>query len=245
LGIAGIIFGLLAEFWLLVYLGLGVCVLIAVITFALEKLFVPPFYRAANKQLREGDVDSALELINKSIEARPQSYESYATRAYLYICKNQFAQAKQDAQYIIQLKPDYSLGYRVLGQWFYFQSHYAEAIDPFSEALRLDPKDGVHYCTLGLTYYRLKEYKKAVEHLQRAISMKSSIDCSFSTYYYLGRSFEQLGQEEKTDELFAKMRKYVSNLKTWENQYKDLPDDYPAVKLAKEEIEEVKEILRV
>ena len=245
LSIGSIGMGYLTNIWSFNYLGFVLLVLGVLILLIIEKYVMPPFYRASAQRLRAGNVNEALELINRSIEACPNFYPSYALRSYLYLCKKQLAEAKEDAELVIRLEPDNWYGYRTFGQWFLFQGRYAEAIEPFSEALRLAPKESVNHCTLGATYYRLKDFEKAVECLQRAVSIKSSKSCALSSHYYLGCSFAELGQEEKAIDVFDEMRKkYSKGLKAWENDYGPLPDDYPAIEAGKKDIEEVKEMLR-
>lgn len=237
--IAGVIFGWLEQSARLTNISLQI-VLVAVFVYAaLYIIFwmtLPPHYAKAYKAYKAGNLSKALEYSDKSVQARPESQAALVLRMQLYVMSNQLDKAKRDVEYYFSLDPDSWYGYWYTGQCYYYEARYEEAIEAYLQAVQRNPKSSLPYCSAGVTYYRLGKYENAIQYLRRATTMKGEIMCKFSSHYYLGRSLEELGEEEQADKAFAKMTKYSDGLiKVIENS-EALPNEYEAVKLLKSEV---------
>lgn len=239
-GILIVMVGLVTNQRPLIFSGLGITVGIVLAQWLLR---LPPYYRAADKRFRVGDLNNALNLINKSIQARPNSAEAYYLRSLIHLALRRPIKAEQDARKAIQIKPHSPTGFRAMGQIFYLRGFYSQAKEAFAEALTLNPGNPLLLCDLGQTCFRLGQQEEAIENLKLAAFNRLTDACNLSIHYYLGRSFEDLGQEDQADEAFETMKRFRRGLEKLEEQYNYWPDDLPEMQLAQGDLEDMKELL--
>ena len=74
-----------------------------------------------------------------------------------------------------------------------------DAMELVNQALQTYPKYARLFAMKGVLLYKLNQTKAAVEHLE--IAVKSNYH-SVDTFYHLGLSYEQLGDERKAEDMF-------------------------------------------
>jgi tetratricopeptide (TPR) repeat protein len=240
IGIPIAVFGLLTKQRPLIFSALVISIGIVLAQFLLH---LPPYYRRAHKRFQGGDLNNALDLINKSIQARPNSSEAYYLRSLIYLALKLPGKAEQDARKAIQIKPHSPAGFRALGQIFYLRGCYSQAKEAFTEALTLNPGNPLLLSDLGQTCYRLGQYEEAIENLKLAAISRLDDACNLSIHYFLGRSLEELGKEGQADDVFETMRRFRRGLSRLEEQYSSWPDDLPEMQLAQEDLEDMRDLL--
>jgi tetratricopeptide (TPR) repeat protein len=220
---------------LFMLLGLGVTLAVIAWLFA----STPPHFRAAFKQFQAGDLDSALQLVNQTIQARPNAWEAYQLRSLICLCRTQVTDAEQDARVALRLKPNAHLNHSTLGQVYLIQGRYAEAKESFAAAWRLAPDYAMTHYNLGLAYYRLGEYADAVETL--IVATKAGlpfVQYNFLAHYLLGRSLEALGQSSRAEAAYKSMTRFRGGLEKLIDEVCDKPD-YPGIVAARADIADI------
>lgn len=110
----------------------------------------------------------------------------------------------QLAQEIIDMQPEYSDGYRMLG-WYHYnlgnrgissQENYKKAFELTQKALSMDESDGWSYALMSFLYLLQREYEKAIESGKRSVEMQPNgamVHFIFGgTLSYAGRADEAI-----------------------------------------------------
>ena len=198
---------------------------------ALRFLHTPISYRAAYRRFRAGDMEGALDLISRSIEARPDFWESYQLRALIYLAMMSLGHAERDAKAAIELNPKAHPVYNTLGLIYLAQGQFAEAEDVYGRALDLAPGYALYLYHLGLSEYRLTKYQDATESFAAAThGTLPLIEYDLQNAYYLTRSFEEIGNSQGTQLATEQMMKFSDGFAPLKRQLENQPD-YPHVRL--------------
>ncbi|MBP6789133.1 MAG: tetratricopeptide repeat protein [Candidatus Promineofilum sp.] len=228
--VAGIAYGLVRGEALFAITGVSASLLLLS---AQRFLTTPMSYRLARRAFMRGHLETALDLVDKAIGARPSFWESYQLRALINLSGMQFAAAERDARKALQLRPDAHPVYNTLGQLYLAESRYAPALDAYSRAVSLSPKQALYHYHQGLAAYRLGQARDAAEPLAAATRLGlPHVTYELQAYYYLGRALERNGEIEKAEEVFADMVKFKEGLDVLKDELKQQPDfpELPALR---------------
>jgi len=105
-------------------------------------------------------------------------------------------QALAEARRVIDLNPNFALGYMALGRAHIYLGHFAEAMGPLHTALKLSPHDPSAHLLLvhiAQAHYHLGNYEEAANYAQRAHSLRHQ-------YFILLVLLASLGQLGRTEE---------------------------------------------
>lgn len=220
--ILGITFGMIRGEAVFAITGVSMSLLLL----GLQRVVTVPFsYRMARRSFLKGSPETALDLVDKAIEARPSFWESYQLRALIYLSGMQFAAAERDARRATQLRPDAHPAYNTLGQIYLAESRYEKARDAYAAAVDLAPKQALYYYHLGLAEYRLGNQWAAAEALAAATRLGlPSVTFELQAYYYLTRSLEANLEVEKAEEVQAEMAKFKEGYPVLKEELKQQPD---------------------
>lgn len=88
-----------------------------------------------------------------------------------------------------------------------------KAINEFEESIKLNPDNKLSHFELGRIYLektKAKYYEKAPEHFKKVLSLvhDSSTPFFIDSFYYLGVSFAQLGEYDKTISTFKELLRF-------------------------------------
>ena len=228
--VAGITYGLVRGDALFAITGVSASLLLLS---AQRVLTTPISYRMARRAFMRGRLETALDLVDKAIGARPHFWESYQLRSLIYLSALQFAAAERDARKALELRPDAHPVYNTLGQIYLAESRYDAARDAYSRAIDLSPKHALYHYHHGLALYRLGQPRAAAEALAAATRLSlPHVTYELQAYYYLGRALEGNGEIEKAEEVFADMVKFKEGLETLKGELKGQPDfpELPALR---------------
>lgn len=194
----------------------------------LHNLFNTPLsYRVAFRRFRAGDIDSALDFVNKAIHARPEFWESYQLRALIHLTELDFNRAESSATEAIRRKPNAHPIYNTLGQIYLAQAAFAQAQISFEQALVLEPSNALYRYHLGLCQYRQEAYQEAIVSFMEAIGGSIRfLEYELQAHYYLWRSLTELKESEQAQTVHEKMQIFAPGVPLIEAQLANQPD-YP------------------
>lgn len=192
---------------------------------AQRALTVPLSYRVARRSFGRGNLEMALDLVDKAIAARPGFWESYQLRSLIYLASMQFGQAERDALKALELRPDAHPVYNTLGQLYLAGSQYQRAAEAYTKAIDLSPKNAIYHYYQGFALYRLGHARDAAEPLAASTRLGlPDVTYELQAYYYLGRALEKNGEIEKAEEVFADMLKFKEGVDILKMDLKQQPD---------------------
>ena len=116
--------------------------------------------------------------------------------------------------------------YRNLGLSYMQSGNYKKAQEEFEHAIYLDPKFYEVYNDLASLYVYQSEYEKAIETWQKAIDLGLEFKEKHIFLYYIGISYQRMGNQEEAYNYFLEA-------------LKEVPDDSPIM----EDIE--RELLKI
>ena len=203
------------------FVGVGIT---AVLLIILRFLHTPISYRVAYRHFRNGQMQEALEIINKSINARPDFWESYQLRSLIYLSQMSLDHAERDAQTAIEINPKAHPVYNTLGQVYLAQERFAEAEEAYNNALDLAPGYALYLYHLGLCEFRRQEYDESAQSLAAASrGTLPIIEYDLQNAYYLTRSLEEIGDSENADLARQQMAKFRDGLPLIKKQLENQP----------------------
>ena len=209
-----------------------------------QRFFSTPLsFRAANRYFQQGDLDNALRLINKSIDARPTFWESHQLRALIRLAQLDFRRAEADAREAVAFSTNAHQPLNTLGQIYLAQEQYAAVQQAYEQALALEPDSAIYQFYLGLCHFRQHQYQPAAENL--AAATQGTLPTShydLRAYFYLGRSLDKLGNKKTAQEAYAAMPNFKDGLTSLEEQLAHQPD-YPHVARLRQDVDEMKKVI--
>jgi tetratricopeptide (TPR) repeat protein len=239
--IAGISVGLANGSTSAALLGVGVTVLLLTL---LRFYQTPLSFRMASSRFRRGDMDGALELIDKSLYARPDFWESYQLRAMILLAIMHLDYAERDARKAIEINPKAHPVYNTLGNIYLAQERFAEAEEVYSQALDLAPGFALYLYHLGLSEFRQGKFRDAAESFAAATQgTLPTAEYNLQARYYLARSLEEIGEPERAKLAETQMAKFSYGLEPLLELVGRQPD-YPHLEQTRADIEDIAERLK-
>lgn len=205
----------------------------------LRFLLLPPHLHRAVRNYQRGDLQQALELAQRSIEARPERWEPRYLQALAFFARGDLAEAEQSARNAIRLNPENDAGHLILGQVHFSQKRFSRAREAFEEAVRLNGRAGLNRHHLGATLFRLGEFELGVPQLELTLRLGLEQDeLTLLTHYYLGRALQEIGRREDAQLTFDAMSQHAEALRTLKQDLHDAPS-FPAQELLKEDARDI------
>lgn len=205
-------------------LGVGLTFLLL---FLYRTFNTPISYRVAFRRFRAGDMVTALELVDKAIDAQPDFWESYQLRALIFLTELDFSRAERSAKEAITRKPNAHPVYNTLGQVYLAEARFDKAKTSFIQALELDPGNAFYRYHLGLCQFRQGDFHDAAATFMEAISGSLRfLEYELQAHYYLWRCLVTLGETEQAQTVQEKMQAFAEGVPHITEQLADQPD-YP------------------
>ena len=223
-----------------IVVGVGVTILLLIL---LRFITTPFSYRVAYSRFQQGDIDQAYDLINKSIEARNDFWESFQLRALIHLINMRFQNAEQDVLRGLALNGKAHSLYNTLGQVYLAQKKFRKAAEAYTQAILLAPNTAVYRYYLGLAQFRLGDFQAAAEALSSATQRTLQlIEHDLQTHYYLGRSLVKIKQKDLAKEAFDKLPNFKDGLPLLKEQLENQPS-YPHLPQLKEDVADIEKRL--
>lgn len=210
----------------------------------LRFLLLPPHLHNAVRLYRRGALEDALPLVEQSIAARPERWESHYLRALILFGMSRLEAAEESARQATQLNADSDINHLTLGQILYAQGRFEEAEEAFADAVRAKGREGVNQYHLASAHYRLQRYEDAAPRLELATRLGlENPQIELLAHYYLGRSLQELGDEEAANAAYEEMQKHAEALEALQEDVQNVPD-YPERALLQQDISAISSRLR-
>lgn len=205
-------------------LGVGLTFLLL---FLYRTFNTPISYRVALRHFRAGDLETALDLVDKAILARPDFWESYQLRALIYLTELDFSRAERSAKEAVARKPDAHPVYNTLGQVYLAEAKFSKAQESFAQALALEPGNALYRYHLALCRFRQDDYREAAANFMDAINGSLRfLEYELQAHYYLWRCLIALQETEQAQIVREKMQAFAPGMPLIQEQLTNQPD-YP------------------
>jgi len=122
----------------------------------------------------KGNLDAALENLNRSIELVPGFPMGYYNRGNIYKDRSKFQEALADYDKAIALDPDYMLAYFNRGVVRAKLGQHAKAIEDYTATIKFDRKNTDAFYNRGNAYRNLRQYEEAISDYNKAVEIDPS-----------------------------------------------------------------------
>jgi len=171
------------------------------------------------EQLREmgerlvsaGDTANGLRYLTQAREKRPKDPRIYYALGLAYDARNLQAEALQQYQEALRLKPDYSEAYNAMGAIYAQQGKWNEAVHAFQQAMANPFYQTPYYplFNLGLVYEKQGQWQTALSYYEQAIAANRNYSLA---YYRMGKVLEALGRNDQARQAYSTAVQSNSNL---------------------------------
>lgn len=118
--------------------------------------------------------EEAIEYFNKTIACDASFLPAYFNRANAYYGSKAYYSLLKDAEYILKLRPDTTVGLVLQGLAHTKLRQYDNALAAFSKAIEMEPNNSDHYVNRGTVKYYQKKWYEATIDFKKALSLKPS-----------------------------------------------------------------------
>jgi regulator of sirC expression with transglutaminase-like and TPR domain len=149
----------------------------------------------AKAYAESGDIQNALDDLNRAIRENPLSSLAYIGRAQVYIQVQKYEEAIKDLDNYIKIKPDSPNGYGDRCGAHLQLGNAQQAINDCSRAIELNPKNEVAFNNRGFAHFLSGETDKAINDYSEAISL-NPMDPGF--YRNRGIAYLKAGKKDES-----------------------------------------------
>lgn len=148
----------------------------------------------ADIQLRQGDPQNALFLLNKVEDKGPLRREAAALAGQCLLQLQNLPEAERAFRFVLSEQPDNIDGHRGLAAVYYDQGALLKSLHHLAEVARLDPADGRPHRMMGLIHADLEARTEAVECYRAALARSLSPAAAGEVREELAEQLVKLGQ---------------------------------------------------
>jgi len=178
---------------------IGAALAAAILSTALTGCWYSPPNPALDNYLKgalsaeRGQLDEALNSLNKAIEKNPQLGLAFVARGDVYKQKGDYAKAAQDFEEATRIEPfNFNANYQ-LGLMYQYLKKYAESVRAYQKAVEIRPLDPEANMNLATVFVQNGEPLRGVSYAQRAVTGAPDDP---NTHANLGILYAQLGYSE-------------------------------------------------
>ena len=131
----------------------------------------------------------------KAIQLDPDLAMSHAALALVMFMADE-RESVREIRRAIELDPNYSDGYLMLGVWLASAGNIQEAEAALEKAYALDPLNPECVTRLGVVYYYAGDEKKALEHWKRTMALEPYRTHAALSMYYMGKGLYEDAEKE-------------------------------------------------
>jgi len=157
---------------------------------------INPNYAAAYYQIgiayyRLVEYEAAIINFQKVIEIDPINYlDAYSCIWDICSDMGDYDTAIKNLQIAIDVNPNYSYAYNMIGTAHRRKADYDSAIKYFQKAIDIDLNNACAYSNIGVVLYEKADYNLAIINFQKAIDINPNYD---RAYYNMGLSYQKKG----------------------------------------------------
>lgn len=153
----------------------------------------------AENKLKIGQVQEALENVNKAIALDPAFREPYVMAGILMASAGKDTEAAGYLRTAVKLDPTKEDAYLHLAVSLTKLFEYEEAVSTLKALVTQNPESGLGYYYLGRTYSQMKLYRDAVGYFQKALELRPEFS---QAALDMAASYEALGDYTKAIEVY-------------------------------------------
>ncbi|KAH7120930.1 hypothetical protein B0J11DRAFT_551482 [Dendryphion nanum] len=163
-----------------------------------------------NKLFAEKKFAESIEKFTQAIEIDPSNHVLYSNRSGAYASLKDYEHALEDANKVVEIKPDWSKGWGRKGTALHGSGDLVGATDAFEEALKLDPKN-------AQAQSGLNSVKRAIESEAQADGLGSDPSGGLGSLFNDPNMIQKLASNPKTasllgdSEFMAKLQRLRTN----------------------------------
>jgi len=172
-------------------------------TSAIELQKVRSLLRMAEKELALQNHAEAEHVLIQALTINPESIETQAELAKLYLTTNREAKAEALYKELVAKRDDVSF-FANLGLAYYMQGKYVDACFAYQEALNRDPQTPERSAALGRACIAARRFKDAAALIEKALARLSR---DTELLHLLAECYIQLGDSQKAEEVYRRINK--------------------------------------
>lgn len=130
-------------------------------------------FQEAHRFQMQGDLEEAISLYSKSIEAHPTA-EAHTFLGWTYSFQGRYEEAIEECKRAIAVDPDFGNPYNDIGAYLVNLGRPDEAIPWLEKAIAARRYEAYHYphCNLGRIYLAKGMLKRALEEFDKALAIE-------------------------------------------------------------------------
>ncbi len=156
-----------------------------------------------------GNMQQAINDLNKAIELNPQFAEAYYNRGIAYGNLGNNRKAIKDFDKAIEMKSQYARAYFYRGIAYLVLENSKEALSNFSTVIQLNPQNAEAYFNRGFCWLALKNTPAAIKDFDKAIELNpqfaAAYDARSKVYDKLGNTQQAVKDHNKAIELKSEL----------------------------------------
>ncbi len=172
-------------------------------TSAIELQKVRSLMRSAEKEIALQNHAEAEHILIQALTINPDSTDTQAELAKLYLTTNREAKAEALYKELVQKREDVAF-FANLGLAYYMQAKYVDACFAYQEALNRDPQNPERSAALGRACIAARRFKDAAPLLEKAIARLSR---DIELLHLLAECYVQMNENPKAEEVYRRINK--------------------------------------
>ena len=148
-------------------------------------------------KLRSGDINAAIENMEKAVYYTPTSSSAWYNLGSAYRRTKQNAKAEDALVKAIALDPSNAKSYTTLGQIYMSENKLTKAEENFKTSIALDPTSPAAHDSYGELLNNQERYSEAIVQLTEAVKLVGNPTKSYQTNYRLAFAYNRTGEYRK------------------------------------------------
>jgi len=177
---------------------------------------------AVDQLVEDKQYDEAVRGYHELLAADPRNAQILNRLGNVYQALQNADEAKMYYRRALKADPHFAAAVNNLGCLYYNEKSYRKAVRQYRKAIQMDPGVASFYSNLAFSYLAQRKYPEMMESFQRAAALDSTIfdqrnrsgvvvlergaDSSGAVYFYLAKTFGQMGDLDHCLEFLAKAR---------------------------------------
>lgn len=168
------------------------------------------FFSAAQFELRQGDLDAAISMLEQAVEHDSGSTYLKLEMAGLLTSKNELDRALELIEKVILREPDNMRAIAMAGRIYEQQNKLDRALDAYEKVLAADPRDESAYLRAGRIHWNRDDLDNARQVFKR---MTQHVPGSYAAFYFYGKVLASQGEQAAAEAALVQSLKLEPSLK--------------------------------
>jgi tetratricopeptide (TPR) repeat protein len=168
---------------------------------------------AVDKLVEEKNYDEAVRAYNELLAADPNNPQILNRIGNAYQALQRLRDAKKYYERALKADPHFAAAANNIGCIYYNERHYGKAAKQYRKAIKMDSSVASFYSNLGYAYLGEKKYKEMMESFRTAVALdpsifdqhnrsgaivlERSVEDRGAFYFYLAKTYGQMGDTER------------------------------------------------